>query len=705
MSGFDHLHEAVRYHVVNTLGWRSLRPLQDAAVEPVMSGTDSILIAPTAGGKTEAAMLPLFSRMLTENWNGLGVLYLCPLKALINNLDTRLSNYASMLGRRSELWHGDVSTSRRKQIVRNPPDVLLATPESLEVMLISRTVDEEQLLGRVRAVVFDEVHAFAGDDRGWHALAVIDRLERIVGHPIQRLGLSATVGNPEHLLNWMQLGRLDRPGVVVNPSEQYEALPPAEVELDYVGSTENAAQVISTLHKGEKRLVFCESRRQVELLTVELRRLGTEAYVSHSSVSLDERRRAETAFAEGQDCVIVATSTLELGIDVGDLDRVIQLECPKTVASFLQRMGRTGRRAGSARNCLFLATKEGMLLQAAGLLHQWGTGYVEPIEGPKAPYHVAAQQLMATILERGRVGRETWQSEIGTFAEVCGLDRNELGRIVAHMVDEGILLDDAGMLSMGPDGERLFGWRHFSDLVGVFLTDELLTVLHGQQEIGTVDRMALSKDRTGARRFNLGGRPWRVRSIDYEHDKVYVVPDDETAKTRYRSMPPDLSAALMRGVRSVLSGAEPPVQLTRRAEQALERIRDEASWVRDGHTTLRLDDGQETIGSWWTFAGTRANRELAARLVPTGMAKDFDAFRIGTPVLPAASELDQLSAPQNEHRRWFIEQVVDGFKLKFGACLPDEVVELVAEARARDTAEAECARDEPVVDFHEAELR
>lgn len=696
MSGFDHLHEAVRYHVVNTLGWRSLRPLQDAAVEPVTGGDDAILIAPTAGGKTEAAMFPLFSRMLEENWNGLGVLYLCPLKALINNLDTRLSSYASMLGRRSELWHGDVTSSRRKQIAKNPPDVLLATPESLEVMLISRTVDEEQLLGSVRAVVLDEVHAFAGNDRGWHALAVLERLERIVGHPIQRLGLSATVGNPDRLLQWMQLGRVERRGIVVNPADQYEALPPAEIELDYVGSVENAAQVISKLHKGEKRLVFCDSRRQVESLTVELRRLDVEAYVSHSSVALDERRRAEAAFAEGTDCVIVSTSTLELGIDVGDLDRVIQLEAPKTVASFLQRMGRTGRRPGSARNCLFLATKEGTLLQAAGLLELWGRGYVEPIDGPPAPYHVATQQLMGTILERGRIGHASWQEEIDTFARAAGLDRAVLNRIIDHMLGEGILVEEEGMLSIGPEGERIFGWRHYSELVGVFLTDELLQVFHGQHEIGSVDRLALSKDRNGLRRFNLGGRPWLVRSIDYDHDRVYVVPDENPAKSRYKSMPPDLSAPLMRAIRSVLAGAEPPVQLTGRAQAALAPLRDSADWVSDGHTMLRLDEGQEAIGSWWTFAGTRANRELAARLVPSAMLKEYDEFRIGTPVLPTVDELRERTEPSNEQRRWLLDEVAKSFKIKFAQCLPDDVIDLIAEARARDTVEAEVSRSEPV---------
>ncbi|MFD2353728.1 helicase-related protein [Nonomuraea ferruginea] len=237
-------------------------------------------------------------------------------------------------------------------------------------MLIGVKTDHAHLLGRVRAVVVDEVHAFAGDDRGWHLLAVLERLERVTGHPLQRIGLSATVGNPHQLLEWLQgAGAGKRTGQVVAPdlppattatvdpdvlghaaSSLNASLPAAsrpagDVELDYVGSLDNAAKLIATLHRGEKRLVFCDSRRQVEQLGAALRAREVNVFLSHASLSADERARSEQAFAEARDCVIVSTSTLELGIDVGDLDRVIQIDSPSTVASFLQRIGRTGRRA------------------------------------------------------------------------------------------------------------------------------------------------------------------------------------------------------------------------------------------------------------------------------------------------------------------------------------------------------------------------
>ncbi len=165
-----------------------------------------------------------------------------------------------------------------------------------------------------------------------------------------------------------------------------------DIELDYVGSVRNAARVIAALRAGEKRLVFCDSRQLVEELGAALRERGVTTFLSHASLAADERRRAEQAFAEARDCVILSTSTLELGVDVGDLDRVIQVNDPPMVAAFLQRIGRSGRRPGSRRNCLFLALDRDSLLWSAGLLHLWGTGYVEPVVPPPEPRHIVARR-------------------------------------------------------------------------------------------------------------------------------------------------------------------------------------------------------------------------------------------------------------------------------------------------------------------------
>src|SRR6185437_4153365 len=342
-------------------------------------------------------------------------------------------------------------------------------------------IDHRSLLGAVRAVVVDEVHAFAWDDRGWHLLALLERLSQVTARPIQRIGLSATVGNPAELLTWLQgSGAGKRPGHVIapdlakpeaasaaraDPAAAAPLPPPAgDIELDYVGSLENAATVIAALHKGDKRLVFCDSRRQVEQLGEALRARGVTAFLSHASLSAEERRRSELAFAEARDCVIVATSTLELGIDVGDLDRVIQIDSPTTVASFLQRLGRTGRRPDTTRNCLFLTTDEGALLRASGLLLLWGSGWVEPVTAPLTPTHLVAQQLLALCLQDGKVGDQLWPE---AWNGLPPFDHSA-EPIVRYLRERGFVDEDGGMLFIGPQAEKHFGRRHFMELTASF---------------------------------------------------------------------------------------------------------------------------------------------------------------------------------------------------------------------------------------------
>jgi ATP-dependent Lhr-like helicase len=187
VTAFDQLHPALQHHIVNSLGWRELRPLQQQSIVHILAGQHAILLAPTAGGKTEAAFFPVLSRMLTENWTGLTVLYLCPIKALLNNLDHRLTGYCDLVGRRSGIWHGDIKDAEKRSILREPVDCPLTTPESLDVMLVSRRTDRDALFRNIRVVIVDEIHSFAGDDRGWHLLALLERLTKIAGREIQRL--------------------------------------------------------------------------------------------------------------------------------------------------------------------------------------------------------------------------------------------------------------------------------------------------------------------------------------------------------------------------------------------------------------------------------------------------------------------------------------------------------------------------------------
>ena len=654
------LSAAVAYHVVNSLGWSDLRPLQRAAIAPVRSGADCILLAPTAGGKTEAAMFPLLSQMEESGWRGTSVLYLAPLRALLNNLHPRIGAYTAWLGRTSGLWHGDIGEGERRRILADRPDVLLTTPESLEAMLVSRRVDHRRFFANVRAVVIDEVHAFAGDDRGWHLLAVLERVQRLASRPIQRIGLSATVGNPDELLAWLQGSSAgQRPSRVVTAEDATS--PHVDVGLDYVGSVDNAAEVISRLHVGEKRLVFCESRKAAEELAFALRERRVTTYVSHSSLSKDERRLSERAFAEDRDCVIVATSTLELGVDIGDLDRVIQVDAPRTVAAFLQRLGRTGRRPGTVRNMLFLATEATHLLRAAGLLLLWARGFVEPVTPPPAPRHIAAQQLLGLALQEGRLGRSRVTEWWGDLAVM-----DEGATILEHLRSQGFLAEDSGLLHIGPRAEEEFGRRYFMDLLSSFTTAPELRVVAGTKEIGRISPLAVPRTaETSERPILLAGRAWRIESVNWERFEILVSELRQRGKVLWPGEPVAESFEMCRAQREVLLGEDPPVTLSRRARSRLATLREEeASLVDPEGLVLEERDGRSVL---WTWAGLRANETLVAALGDTEATADnaYVEFPHGLTV-PALRD-----AQVEEALPYVGQDAVDG--LKFSAALPHEL--------------------------------
>ena len=673
MTAFDELNPAVQHHIVNSLGWNSLRPLQEATIIPVLKGEHAILLAPTAGGKTEAACFPILSRMLSENWSGLSVLYICPIKALLNNLNDRLRHYGELVGRRVEVWHGDVSASRKAKIISDPPDFLLTTPESLEVMLVSKRVDHAFFFRNVRTFVVDEIHAFAGDDRGWHLLSVIERISSLAGREIQRIGLSATVGNPGELCNWLA-GNCESPRQVINPPAENDTR--TDVKIDWVGSLHNAATVISRLHRGEKRLVFVDSRSRVEQLSMELRTLGVKTFVSHSSLSIEERSAAEEAFSQGNDCVIVATSTLELGIDVGDLDRVIQIDSPSTVSSFLQRIGRTGRRSDSLRNCLFLATKEDAFLQAVALLSLWESSFVEPVMPPVAPYHIFAQQVMALTLQTAGTTEVDIRQTLMRMPGFAAIPTETSHHIIEHMITKGILHSDEGVLGIGNSGERNFGYQNFMELFSVFTSPPMVKVFHGKTEIGEVHELTFAIADRGPCLLTLGGRSWATVYIDWARKKAFVEPTDIKGRSQWLSPGLPLHFEMCQAIQSILYDESVYAWLSKRAIEQLEISRDEFSWLKSGSTNLVIDvDGNAT---WWTFAGAIANAAIADTLALQAEKVTSDNLAVNFKKLSSADELIKRireiasKAPQEIRiplDTTFIQE------LKFSECLPQALID------------------------------
>lgn len=659
MSEFEQLHPSLQYHVVNTLGWSTLRPTQLAAIAPIHAGAHCLLLAPTAGGKTEAAAIPILSRMLKESWPGTSVLYICPIKALLNNLEHRLTHYAGLVGRTVEVWHGDVSQARKKKALKEAPDILLTTPESLEAMLISVRVDRSVWFGNLRAVVVDELHAFASDDRGWHMRSVLQRLERYARQPLQRIGLSATVSNPAELLDWFSPGG-DR-CVVGSASVSTDA----DVTIDYVGSLENAATVISRLHRGEKRLVFCDSRSSAEQLSSMLRAKEVRTFVSHASLSASERRQAEAAFGEEKDCVIVATSTLELGIDVGDLDRVIQIDSPATVSSFLQRMGRTGRRSETLRNCLFLTTNQNAFMLALGVTHLWSKAWVEAARPPDEPWPIVSQQILVATLERGE-----WPvSEVLTMLTRCfpELPSEGFRLLVDHLVLEAYLDSSQGLVRVGPRTEREFGRGHYRDLLASFSGAQLLTGRCGNAEVGYIDPTVLTGE-DPQRLLLLAGRSWLVKEIEWSKRIVWLEPAKEGGKARWMGGARSLSREVCQSIRAALvEGLSPNVHLSQRGKTELAFLTEELALSPDVNFTSRPEGNQTRT---WTFAGTKENRTYARAASSQGVSVKFDALSVQAP----AAEFASIGSKKRILELTDKELLDFSEAIKFASCVPVELL-------------------------------
>lgn len=614
MSVFARFAPRLQEAIVSRLGWSSLRPVQEAAGEALLAGANAVILAPTAGGKTEAAMFPTLSQMVEDGPDGVGALYIAPIKALLNNQADRLGLHTEMVGLRRFVWHGDTPDHPRRQFLREPTELLMTTPESLEVMLVSQRVDEHKIFADLRTVVIDEVHALAGTDRGAHLMSVIERLARISKHDIQRVGLSATVGNPGAILEWLQ-GTSKRAGQVVDPPKQ-----PGRRQLLVVhrqGLAElsrDAARVA----RGQKSLFFCQSRATTEAVAEYMRRAGTAVFVHHSAVSREERQLAEERFHHGSDACIVCTSTLELGIDVGDLDCVLQAEAPDTVSSFLQRMGRTGRRAGQAANTTFFCETTEGVLQAIALVELAKSGWVERVDVERRCWPVLIHQLLAMALASDGIAAEDAWQQLSGVPDFRGIHRAEYDRLLNWMLRDGALRLVGARLVLGPKAERRFGRKNFMELFAVFSSPQTYTVQTvGGQPLGSLNQAFVDRLVEGVSSFLLGGRAWAVLRVQHDDRRVVVEPAPRGRQPTWGGfLPQFLGFDVCQRILATLLSDEVYPYLD---ESALAVLVEHRQTMREVIESLQggveMEDGEIR---WWTFAGGRINATLRYALEAVG---------------------------------------------------------------------------------------
>ncbi|MEZ5140892.1 MAG: helicase-related protein, partial [Acidimicrobiales bacterium] len=621
-----------------------------------------------------AAIFPILSRILAEEPPPVAALYICPIRALLNNQEERINGYARMVGLSAFKWHGDVSDAGKRSFKAFPSHVLMTTPESLEVMMISARTDARALLAGLQTVVIDEVHAFAGDDRGAHLAALLERISVFVGRDLQRIGLSATVGNPQVIGQWMQ-GSSARPFRLVDPPKG----PPArDLTIDFCADLDEAARGIAQLGRGKKSLVFVESRARAERVAQAMAGSGVEVFIHHSSVSRADREHAESQFANGENTAIVCTSTMELGIDVGDLDQVLQVDAPATVASLLQRVGRTGRREGRRANGTFFCTTPETVLQAVAMARLANAGWVEDVRPAEHAVHILAHQVMALSLQEGGLSRHRVLDWVKAAYPFGGIGDDELGRLIDTMLAREILYEADGLLSLGTRGEKLYGRKNFFELYAIFNSPPVLRVHQGRDEIGYVQAGFVQghDERKGPLCFRLGGRAWQVLEIDWSRGSMAVKPAPAAGVPNWLGAPGVLSFAVSQAMRETLVSDElGDVILTATA-------RGELAALREGYAALLelaaapIEVSGDTI-QWHTFAGGAINRLLAAGLEELTHKKWVSGNLTIRSKEAGLAETHQALAKLGSLRWESVatakaHAMVRGVISKFQPCLPDE---------------------------------
>jgi ATP-dependent Lhr-like helicase len=676
MSTFDRLHPRLRDKIVSELGWTSLRAVQEEAGAALLAGANAVVLAPTAGGKTEASMFPTLSMLLEHPPSTIGAIYIAPIKALLNNQAERLGHYTQMVGLDRFVWHGDTLPAEKRNFIRAPCELLMTTPESLEVMLVSPRVPADRLFADLRMVVIDEIHAMSGTDRGAHLMSVLERLADRSKHDVQRVGLSATVGNPAEILRWLQ-GSSRRPSMVVDPPKKPTR---RELTITMRDRLSGLASDAASLALGKKSLFFCQSRAATEAVAGQMRAAGIEVFVHHSAVSKEERELAEERFRSGGDACIVCTSTLELGIDVGGLDRVLQHQAPDTVSAFLQRMGRTGRREGTNPNTAFFCEDVHAVVQAVALIELSRRGWVEDVPTLSRCWPVLVHQVFAMCLaSAGERVSELWR-HLSRVPDFAGISRDEFDALLEHMLRELWLEEVAGRLVLGTKAERRFGRKNFMELYAVFSSPQTYTVVEGERALGSLQQDFVDSLVEDVSTFLLGGRAWSVSHINHKDRIINVQGAPRGRRPTWGGHTPQfLGYTLCQEMAKVLTDDAQPPYLHPSTLKALAEHRESFAGLA-GAGSRKIEIGDDEV-RWWTFAGGRVNATLKYAIEavsPCAVVADNLVLRVRGES-SSGHEFDRIldelrsSTVWDDERFWAkIKDGLPGYRLsKFQDVLPD----------------------------------
>lgn len=614
--GYELLSEPIRRYIRDKK-WESLRDIQAAAIKRIMGTEDNFILASrTASGKTEAAFLPVLSSVNFRE-PGIQVLYISPLIALINDQFIRCEDLCRYMDVPVTKWHGEANKTAKDKIVANPEGIMLITPESIEAMLTNHAGRAKHLFSDLKFIIIDEIHTFLGTDRGGHLQSLLSRIGQLkTGKPARLIGLSATIGKDNYQVAKRFTGNEAGTKVLLDNTPKKIVAEfryfPAEEEYPVAFIEE-----LYELTKASKVLIFPNSRGRAEEIAVKLsqtakRRKGHPYYFSHHSSVDKELREYVEGFIKNNkqhNFCIACTSTLELGIDIGAVDMVVQVDATGSVASLVQRIGRSGRVEGRDSHLQLYATNGWQLLQSLSCWLLYQLGFMEPVNPVAQPFDLLFHQVLSTLRQTNGIPRQQLVDGLLSNSAFKEVTEPELQELLQYMIEREFIEDIKRELIVGYEGQKLTTSKDFH---AVFSTRELLKVINAGNVVGEIP---FSPQVIEDANIFLAAKIWKIKLIDIKAKKILVVPANDGKKPIFFGEGPDVHPEIRRKMMEIIYNDLPADILHSSAITALEELR--FSFI--AHP-LRTDECErpyilkEEAAEIYTFTGSRINRTLALLL-------------------------------------------------------------------------------------------
>lgn len=610
MSSYDLLSGPIKKYVRDK-GWEELRPIQNAAIQRIISTNENYILASrTASGKTEAAFLPILSK-LDFNETGIQVLYVSPLIALINDQFFRIEELCKYLEVTVTKWHGEANRTLKERIIKQPHGVLLITPESLEAMFVNKPYNVKHLFSNLKYVVIDEIHSFIGSDRGTQLKSILSRLQDINVTPFKIVGLSATIGDYDEAKKFTG-DALHTKVLLDKTSKEIEAvfryfknedieLPLALLKDLYIETKDN------------KVLIFPNSRGKAEEVAVKLKKIservkGHPNYFSHHSSVDKEVREYVEYFAKNNNrhhFCIACTSTLELGIDIGSVDEVVQIDATHSIASLIQRVGRSGRKDGAKSNLFLYATNKWSLIQSLACWLLYKEGFIEPPHSTALAYDVLLHQALSITKGHSGIKLTDLIQQLKNNFAFNEIKVSEIEEILQHLIVIDFLEKLQDEVLIGVEGEKIVNSR---DFFSMFTMEENFKVVHAGNRIGEIPFSPQVKEDEN---ILLAAKIWKIQFVDLKAKKIEVIPAKDGKKPKFFGSGGIVHQKIREKMYQILYSDEDFEVLNQTSVDELEETRRDFSIFAIQNTALErpLQIAEKKI-LLYTFTGTKINRTL-----------------------------------------------------------------------------------------------